>query len=144
MGGIDVGPLTWWTQVRVLLWKNFLLIRRRPQRVLLEILLPCSLLLAVGFLKLAATVQNAPEGWSTFRGPGEDGHSENLFQPEFEDTGNVMAPVKPLVGLMLPRYNDWGRPIYPWLRKGEIGTIVFPVKIRTKCVHHYPTTTTYI
>ena len=66
----------------------------------------------------------APTGWSTFRGPGDSGHSENIFTPEFESSGNIVTPVQDFLGLVLPRYDgNSGRPIWPHLRTGIDGYV---------------------
>jgi len=97
-------PVAFLTQLRVLLWKNFLLMKRRRGRVALEVFFPFAFILAFGLLKLLATINIAPMGWSTSEG-GSDGSSQNLFQAPLIPDGDMTMEVKPFLGMTIPRYS---------------------------------------
>jgi ATP-binding cassette subfamily A (ABC1) protein 3 len=97
-------PVSFFSQLRVLLWKNTLLMRRSIGRVALEVLFPFAFILAFGLLKLLATINIAPTGWSTPEG-GDNGVNQNLFQAPLILDGDLTMEVKPFLGMTIPRYS---------------------------------------
>jgi ATP-binding cassette subfamily A (ABC1) protein 1 len=97
-------PVGFFTQLRVLLWKNYTLMKRRSGRVALEVFFPFAFILTFGLLKLLATINIAPTGWSTSEG-GTNGANQNLFQAPLIPDGDITMEVKPFLGMTLPRYS---------------------------------------
>ncbi|EGZ20193.1 ABCA1 lipid exporter [Phytophthora sojae] len=71
---------TYWTFMRALLWKNWLIKNHQPVATACEILVPTFFILLLGALKLITKTVDVPAGWSD-DADNTAGTSYNLFQP---------------------------------------------------------------